>query len=130
MANFRAKGVIALFVLLILGCSTSRTEPVRIDNVSRVMMHERGRYTLMVEEPDGRISLRSFGGSPCFYPETVLFHDVPEGDPMWATYRTVSRSCENPCEELTELHVHSAEDINGAGWNHGKFGSGQTTVVE
>ena len=28
------------------------------------------------------------------------------------------------------IHIHSLEDLNGAGWNHGKFGKGNTVPIE
>ncbi len=105
------------------------TETKRMDGVSRVLMHEPSRYTFLMEKPDGTVAQYSFGQG-CYgnIPET--FHDVPVGQPMWIEYRTGNPDTDQAFDQLLSIHVHSVTDINGAGWNHGKFGRGQTTVVE
>lgn len=107
---------------------TPPSETKRLDGVTRVMMHEPWRYTFLMED-SGRITQRTIGQNPCGN-VPVLFQDVPTGHPMWVEYRTVRSGKTDVCDELITIHIHSVADINGAGWNHGKYGSGQTTVVE
>lgn len=108
---------------------TPPSEIKRLDGITRVLMHEPGRYTFLIEQDGGRVAQRTIGQMPCTnVPE--LFHDVPAGQPMWAEYHTRRSGKRDVCDALLTIHIHSVTDINGAGWNHGKFGSGQTTIVE
>lgn len=116
------------FVLPIIS-ATDWSETKRIDGVSRVMMHEPSRYTMLVEKSDGTIAQYSFGGGCCGNVPKI-FHDVPSGQPMWIEYRTGDPGKNSAFDQLLTIHVHSVGDINGAGWNHGKFGRGETTVLE
>jgi len=61
--------------------------------------------------------------------------DVPIEQSMWVSYEILhgSFSQPDPCLMKLEIHIHSVKsvkDIDGAGWNHGKFGNGETSVVE
>jgi hypothetical protein len=29
-----------------------------------------------------------------------------------------------------DIHIHNLDEIQGGGWNHGKFGRGKTQVIE
>ena len=141
MKNYRLVLTAGLFVVVILGCappltdldpeSIPQTELQRIDHVGRVFLHEYGRYTLLVEETGGTVIQWRFGNQFECNREPNLIADVPKNEPMWAEYYVLLGGMwAADCEQLMSIHLHSAQDINGAGWNHGKFGSGQTTVVE
>jgi len=109
--------------------ATDWSETKRMDGVSRVMMHEPSRYTILVEKPDGVVAQYTFGQGCCGnVPE--IYRDVPVGQPMWIEYRTGNPDTNRAFDQLLTIHVHSVSNINGAGWNHGKFGRGDTTVVE
>jgi len=106
---------------------------VRVDGVDRVLMHESNHYTFFVSRPDntvGILDLRTFSG------RVTVVEDMPADQPVRVEY--TCRCKEVPPNfvrwraEPTEIYIrlHSVKEINGAGWNHGKFGSGQTTVVE
>jgi hypothetical protein len=105
-------------------------------------MHEHDHFTLMVQNTDrtvSQISLQSLTG-------TTILTDVPQKDTPYAQYRCTGTnyqgdvSCIRYYEGMGStyrmtvyhltIHLHSPAEINGAGWNHGKFGSGTTTVVE
>lgn len=128
----------ALFTVLSTGTGCGdpvASEPVRIDHVTRVLMHQPGDYTLLVTDPATKaVTLRTFYDW-CTSTErgvgttTQILADVPEGQALWAEQVTWQWSLGKTCNELKSIHLHSAQDIGGAGWNNGKFGSGQTTVV-
>ena len=59
-----------------------------------------------------------------------FFQDVPVEGNSWLMF-TSKVECYGLCRaNLLEIHLHSAQEINGAGWSNGKFGNGQTIVVE
>ncbi|MEK9151799.1 MAG: hypothetical protein AAB692_00360 [Patescibacteria group bacterium] len=109
----------------------------RIDNIVRVFMHGPNSYSFLIhfsDSADGHpifdtVSFQHFSpGHLLFFDSIVIVADVAPEDDMWAqsTFARVTSSC----HYTAEIHVHAPADINGGGWNHGKFGSGQTTVVE
>jgi len=113
------KKFLLLFLLFLPGCETP--QHYKVNNIVRVFMHDPGKYSLMVRE-DGQLkSLPFHGHSNYFY----VYEDVPSGEPMWADVDKTS----NGVKTIT-LHVHDEKDIQGGGWDHGKFGSGQTQVFK
>jgi len=100
-----------------------------VKNIERVLMHEPGEYTFFYTNPQDPKELLSFRVESIR--KLKIFQDVSSEEKSWLTI--VSRGgCEYSCYgvESLEIHLHFAEEINGAGWNHGKFGRGQTTVIE
>ena len=63
--------------------------------------------------------------------ESVSFvYDVPQSKKPWAEIYEEYRFLDGfKCMWMT-IHVHSANEINGGGWDRGKFGSGQNVVIE
>lgn len=128
--------IVAFFMmtvsLVFLGCS-SRLEEKRIDNVVRVFWHENTKYSVIVRK-HGSAEIETFvlkesmcGDNP--RGKVRIVADVPLGNTMWVRYVT-NFNWNLDCLEVLEIHVHSEKDIIGGGWNHGKFGSGQTVVIE
>ena len=112
---------IALFICFFTACSSEKT-PVTVENVKRVFMHKESHYSFLYAIPNNpnelqRLTLRELA-------QVKIVTDVSPEKDIWLKY-TKFGSYYN-----MELHLHSAEDINGAGWSHGKFGSGQTVVIE
>lgn len=102
----------------------------RINDVTRVLMHETNYYTLEYQVPmSTQILEKSFYFSSATSEERIKrFADVPPGGKMWAVAkgcRSDYDSAQDRCQSL-EIHLHSGQDINGAGWDHGKFGHGET----
>jgi len=111
-----------------------------------VYYHERGSYSLMVEK-DGKLEAIYL---PCWwYVPISIFTDVAPNKDMWyeAQYE-ISKSYDRYKEALDfsiypsdyvrdnqpktsyiHIHIRSVKDIKGGGWNHGKFGCGQTHVL-
>jgi len=99
-----------------------------VKNVERVLMHEPGNYTFFYTNPKAPNELL-----PLRIPAVIkvnFFQDVPAEENSWLTFTSYGE-CLSICHAgLLELHLHSAQEINGTGWDHGKFGRGQTIVVE
>ena len=105
-----------------------QTERLRVDNVVGVLMHEPGRYTLEVQNPGSPVVVNT--PVDTYYREYAqIVTDAPNNAPMWAVLIVEHYSAGRVFTRGLELHVHSVQDINGAGWDHGKFGSGQTTRI-
>lgn len=140
MRDSRRLLVLCVLVLGFCGCDDPiRTEEERINNVVRVLMHERSKYTIVYESEDKELKMITVDSH---YSENhnwdnwiKIASDVSVTERMWAkitwnVYRGNGGRRECKLAEYVEIHIHSAEDLNGAGWNHGKHGSGTTTVVK
>lgn len=120
----------AITSVVFLGCS-QRIEEVRINNVVRVFWHENTRYSVQVREP-GSVEIKTIRISPqymCSENQLRLLADVPPEKSMWIRY-VINQNWDSDCLKLLEIHIHSEKDIEGGGWNHGKFGRGQTSVIK
>jgi hypothetical protein len=117
--------MIAVTVLIfsLLSCSTKQTN-YKIDNVVRIFMHEKNYHTFFVQKP-GSNAIEEVH----LYASTQKFTDVPPDKPMWVNVFENTNSCGDMSTRL-EIHLHEIEDVNPAGWNHGKSGRGQTTIIE
>jgi len=112
------------------GCSENqdKTEERVIKNIVAVYWHEYNFYSFAVEHEDSSISMESFGKYACSQGNIVkLFHDVPNEEKMWAKAEIGTGHCD--LIKSLAIHLHSIEDINGAEWDNGKFGSGTTIRV-
>lgn len=99
----------------------------KIENVVRVLMHEPERYTLLGEKGESHELWQR-----TFFAHTTLYVDVPSGEKMWARAEGVNCDFFRACGRL-EIHIHTPQDVNGAGWVHSSKKStqhGQTVVIE
>lgn len=122
-------GVVALSGLT--GCEEQRvaSETQRLEGGLRILIHERRRYTIFVQAPNGAISVLEFTGCP--QGEPTFTADVPIDKPEQIEYRTHTDTKRHlVCNELIAVHLHSVKEIGGGGWDHGKHGRGQTNVIE
>ena len=134
MKGMRVFFIMSIGVLILTGCTSGPKPPAeerKIENVVRVLMHQPKDYTIFSEPKnlDGPLDEERLRNCS----KVHIFLDVPADKPMFAL---VTLDYWDGIEEWKpypaklELHLHSATDINGAGWNHGKHGSGTTTVVQ
>jgi hypothetical protein len=132
MSKYRSSFIAALVAVLFIGiclfCLSScdnGPKQEKIENVVRIFMHEPGHYSLMIQL-SGSISatMRTVNLSGC---EPKFIMDAPKDGEMWV-YIEYPR-LENDNRGIADFHIHSENDIDGGGWNHGKFGSGQTQVI-
>lgn len=129
----------------LIGCSTNATEkvePTSVSGITRVFMHEPGHFTFLVENTDskkiGQLRVQTYRD------DTIIREDLEDGQSIRVEYscgkyqkefyqcKSIPPNFSNwtvHARKLT-IHLHSVKEIDGAGWNHGKFGRGQTIVVQ
>lgn len=113
-------------LLIFVGCDFGKPLPnKKIDGVVRVLMHEPRRFTLLIKEGTrSKLTMREFSG------DIEILCDVPVSSNMWAEASYVRGLGSEELLSHLIIHVHSQEDVNAGGWNHGKDGSGQTQIIE
>ncbi len=123
------KSLLLLLLLTVLVFLLSCSAPFerKIDNIARVFWHEGHNYSFYVQQ-EGISEIKIIE----FYRiwKVKIIADVPADKKMWAHIKGASGGCDGLQYEYAEIHIHTAKDISGGGWNHGKFGSGQTHVIE
>ncbi|RDJ34948.1 MAG: hypothetical protein DWQ19_08935 [Crenarchaeota archaeon] len=100
------------------------------ENVQRVFMHLPGQYSIMVN--DEIIPLFGQHGTWWSYQtKSKIIKDVPENEPMYATIIWEQNTFSgNRVMDKVIIHIHSPDDLNGAGWDDGtKFHRQGTTKV-
>ncbi len=97
-----------------------------ISNIKSIHMHEPGHWSVWVEDPTTGIRTRQDVTANCSCrPPEAYIPDVKGNNSMWAE---VTRN--RGAMEKIVFHTRSDTDIEGAGWNHGKFGKGQTVNIK
>jgi len=122
--------------------ATEKVEPTTVSGITRVLMHEPDHFTFLVPNTNnkklGQLRIRTYQN------QTTIVTDLQDNESIKIQYLCgnlrVAWSCESIPQDFSTwnvdfasqliIHLHSAKDIDGAGWNHGKFGSGNTTVVQ
>lgn len=125
--------ILATMCLCFMGCAgcAERERLVQYSNVKQLLMHETNHYSLVItDENNGAeiIDLEGFHGQ-----NTIkIYFDVPDHKDQWAKidFYTPPLGDDNEKVRQGEVHLHYNSKINGAGWDHGKFGKGQTVEVE
>ncbi len=94
----------------------------------RVFMNEPKLFTVLIQSP-GSTQLKLIQ----FFSSNVEFQtDVSTNDSMWVEGESLpiySSSNVIHMKKMT-IHLHSAHNLEGSGWNHGKSGKGQTQVIK
>ena len=75
---------------------------------------------------NSEIQMLCFGG---WFTQVRIFTDVIPSNSMWIEGDLVKESGGGIHYDY-EIHIHSIDDVNTGGWNHGKFGSGTTTRIQ
>lgn len=98
----------------------------KIDDVVKVFLHEPRHYSFLCKMPDSNeLILRDFRNiSP------RIFRDVPSNKNMYVELRGIWKNIDGMHYNSVTIHIHAVSGIEGAGWDHGKFGRGQTQVIE
>jgi len=137
--------VLSFLTISLVGCSTGvaeKIEPTTVSGITRVFMHEPGHFTFLVKHADGKKvgQLRV----ETYRDYTNIVEDLEENQSISVEYSCGSHRNEfYQCKSIPPnfsnwnvramkltIHLHSVKEMDGAGWNHGKFGSGQTVVVQ
>ena len=103
-------------IFLSVGCR-EHSEKI-VGNIQAIFYHEKGSYTLVTNGERSQLVMTTFYGA-----KVTIFRDIPQNRDPWALVQ------KDGGEERVEIHIRSIDDINGAGWNHGKFGSGTTVKI-
>ncbi len=99
-----------------------------IPNIEAILVHESERYSVLQKQGHvGHIialdwQIRS----------STFVYDVPDEKQCWA--EIITTECGNGVRsgewiKNVVFHLHNTSEIQGAGWNHGKFGSGSTVIL-
>lgn len=104
-------------------------EPERLE-LQQVMEHESDHYSVKYKAENNELITIDFGRLSSEGVSLRIIADVPEGESIWALLNRAKTPRGVIHYFGGEIHVHSGKDINGGGWNHGKFGRGQTVSVE
>ena len=143
--------IVALFTALtavfVAGCGDGLrpVSPTVVSGITRVFMHEPGRFTFIVQHAEadtltklGQLRIQVYRNY------VTMLEDLKDDEPIRIEYSCGTRH-NNPrqckpipvgfsnwnlhASQLT-IHLHSAQELDGGGWNHGKHGRGQTVVVQ
>lgn len=124
MSGFRKLLAITGCLIIVSGCS-SYTDMDEYNEVDAIYWHEGSRYSYAMNI-DGEVIIERI---PTNHQKPRLFVDVNKNDKPW--YRCkwrYSRNLGNK-DTLCEIHIKSIDSLKTSGWNHGKFGSGQTIRI-
>ncbi len=114
----------ACFAVLLVGCSREH-HLIKIEGIKEISQHEVDRYSILIPNQKGGYETKLLVRCEAEFYEDVL----PEKD-MWVEEAYVTESSSTSgFDGHCIFHVHSLKELNGGGWNHGKFGSGQTTII-
>ena len=109
-----------------------------MSNISQVLMHEPTNYTFLVDHGDNTTGQLQLNG---VYLPVKIIRDVEENKPISITFFCQNgRTCKDIPSNFSRwrvlyvtnltIHLHSAIEINGAGWTHGKQGKGETLIIK
>ena len=98
----------------------NKNKVAKIARIQRVFMHEWNVFSFMVETEEGTHSIIVYVNN---YVTSEFVWDVPRGELAYALCKYVDG------DFFLEMHLYSKDQIEGASWDHGKGGSGQTSVV-
>jgi hypothetical protein len=123
---FALKGifVVACFIVTIVfmfkSCQCDPYSETIKFNVQKVFMNESTRFTFLVDDSLKEVNL--------LHGDVKIYFDIKSDAPMYIVYH---QECIGGTLSINylEMHLHSKDDLNGGGWDHGKFGRGQTNVI-
>ena len=116
---------IALFIVFIPGCK-DEVKTWKYPVVAKVFMHNPGEYSFLYEEGN---ELKPFSISDNGILIYKIVTDAEIGSPMWAEVKQIIPTTGRDTYHLT-IHIHKPSEINGGGWDNGKFGKGRQVEVE
>jgi len=126
-----------VLVVGLVGCK-EEVHHRQIHNVSRIFMHELHQYTLYVQQSEKEVRTEKIRLWQTYKPDFTgpdVKTDVPSNQLSWVefdSYWKNGSACieADPCARNVIFHLNSVAVVNGGGWDHGKYGNGQTIVVE
>lgn len=122
------KKIIVAVAMALMFCGCKHTFVDERNDIVAVWKHEVGRYSITYKEGHELIDYNFNKDGRSVYPSFSIIADVPEDSNMWYEARYDLNA--NMSTAKVFIHVRSIDDINGAGWNYGKFGRGSTERVQ
>ena len=122
----------SLIILVIVVCIIECHKPEGFDEsehmvyVDRVFMGEPNDYTFITAHEDKTTTVWRVSS---YFAEFKMFYDVPKNERMYVKYKKEWKDG-GPKYKYVHIHIHEMKDVEGGGWNHGKFGSGRTQAIE
>ena len=108
-------------------CSVQEKIFVPKTEIVAVYMHHVNNYSVAIKT-ENRINIVRL---PWQLARTVeIVADVPQGSPMWYYCDGIYSADFGDTTGHCEIHIRNVDDINTAGWNHGKSGSGTTERIQ
>lgn len=104
-------------------------DKIKVDDV---WYHEPGNYSVGSYDANGKyttVSANTCGNRV----DTVVIRDLPPGTKMYYEYKLTHSSfsgCKNAEGDFKTIHITKDYNLEGGGWNHGKFGHGQTYRIK
>src|SRR3989344_3680340 len=95
-------------------------DTMEITGIVRVFYHTGNQYSVMYKGKDGEILTTSWDKP------TRIIADVPADKMMWGIKYLGGASFTGSYFKDCVIHIHTANEINGAGWDNGKLGKGTT----
>jgi hypothetical protein len=93
-------------------------------DVERIFMHEPEIYSFFIRER-GTVELKTLRVRVLNPERLKIFTDVQPGESCWINLGDTWNS-----HALSlDIHIDAPTRVEGAGWNHGKFGKGQTIPI-
>ncbi len=120
-----------LLLLPLLLVLTACSDPVHYvtppTEIVAVYWHEGNKYSVTTKQGDVLANVRVTWKSTV---HVALIADVLPNEPMWYECNYIhnpnnGRATGDGCA----IHIRSINDLTGASWNHGKFGSGTTKRI-
>ena len=127
--GFVFSGIIAFVIIMIIhDCHKPEgfDESERLVYVDKVFMGEPHDYTFITAHEDKTTTVWRVKS---YFTDFQIFYDVPKNERMYVKYRKEWKDGGSNYKYLY-IHIHEMKDIEGGGWNHGKFGTGRTQLVE
>lgn len=120
--------VVIAVSLTMIGCpGPVRKETVKrdkIEHVARILMQNPHQFSLII--PDGNRP-SEYIVKDIQIDEVKFIIDVPKGSDCWVEVIDVR---DPGLKIFGSFHLHQIGEIEGGGWDHGKFGRGHTAVIE
>lgn len=122
--------VVAITVsLTMIGCQDLNRERIRkrdkIEHVARILMQNPHQFSLIV--PNGRPN--EYTVKEIEVTDAIFITDVPQDLDCWIEEIQLG-SAPSTEKTLGNFHLHQIGEVEGGGWDHGKFGRGHTAVIE
>jgi len=122
----------AFFAVLLVGCSCS-SEPavkktIEYPNVRQFLMHDTYEFSIVFVDDKNKAHIKTLNSCDLERKLSVYFDVLPDQK----QYAKIEFSGQGRSETVIsgEVHLYTYGRINGAGWDHGKHGSGQTIKLE